>query len=55
MPEPIPDFTQDEHHAVTRTLLDRFMHVHPAHEGTINLLPERLSAVAGGGERVVRT
>jgi len=51
MPEPIPDFTQDERHAVARTLVERCVHEHLAHERAIKRLPDGLPAVADGGKR----
>jgi hypothetical protein len=55
MAEPIPDFTRDERHAVTRTLLERGTHAYPARERAIERKPEGLYAVADGGKRVVST
>ncbi|WP_296758292.1 hypothetical protein [Thioalkalivibrio sp.] len=51
MPEPIPDFAQNMRHAATRTLLERSMHWHPAHERAIKRLSDGLSSVADGGKR----
>ena len=49
MPEPIPDFTRDERHALARTLLERCVHERPAHERAIKRLPDGL--FADGGKR----
>ncbi len=51
MGEPIPDFTQDERHAVTLTLLQRCMHWHPAQEQAFMRLKGAPCAVADGGKR----
>jgi len=51
MGEPIPDFTQDERHSVTRTLLERCMHWHPTRERAFMRLSGGLCAVANGGKR----
>nr|WP_296748601.1 hypothetical protein [Thioalkalivibrio sp.] len=53
MAEPIPDFIQDEHHAVTRTLLERCLYWPLAHANGFQGLPRGLSAVTHGGKRVV--
>lgn len=51
MAEPIPDFTQDKRYAVTRTLLECCMPVHPAHEPATRRLPDGPGAVADRGKR----